>query len=253
MEPTVICQQPDARIAILTLNRPHKRNALTIELMESLESQMRRLESQPECRSVILHGAGPAFCAGLDLVEAADTTVAEHSAQWVAKTFESLSTSPLITIAAVHGGAFAGGVGLMSSCDLVVAADDLKVAFPEVRRGLVPALVTSVLRNRLRDSEMRELFLLAESIDATRALSLGLVQRVVRSDQLRSEALAVAQTVCKGGPEAVRETKQLIRELGSISGRESIKGMLAIHTKARTSDEAQEGLAAFRERREPDW
>lgn len=253
MVATVICQRHDAHTAIVTLNRAEKRNALSIELMESLCIELESLESDPDCRVVILCGAGPVFCAGLDLLEAADRAVAKHSAGWVAKTLSDLSGSPLVTIAAAHGGAFAGGAGLMAACDLVVASDDLKIGFPEVRRGLVPAIVTNVLRHRLRDSELRELFLLAEPIDATRALGMGLVQRVVPADQRLDQALKLAQTICQGGPEAVRQTKRLIRQVCSLSGPESLDTLLELHSQARNSSEADEGLAAFRQRRSPQW
>lgn len=242
-----------AHVAHVTLDRPAKRNALNIEMLESLCGQIRRLETIGGCRVMILSGNGPVFCAGLDLVEAADVDLAKRSARWVAQTFRGFSTSPLVTIAAAHGAAMAGGAGLMSACDLAIAADDLKLGFPEVRRGLVPALVAKVLKPRLRDSEMRELFLLAHTIDAQRAQQIGLVQRVVPPSQLLDAAIEMADEICQGGPAAIRATKRLIRSLHKIDPAEQRGRSLEVHTKARTSDEAQEGLSAFQQRRPPRW
>jgi methylglutaconyl-CoA hydratase len=243
----------DAATAIVTLNRPEKRNALTIELMEALCHEMSMLAQQPDCRVVVFRGAGIAFCTGLDLSQAADAKTAERSAHLVAKLFETVSESPLVTIAAAHGAAYAGGAGLMSSCDFVVASEDLRVCFPEVRRGLVPALVSTVLRHRLRDTELRELLLLAEPIDARRALALGLVHRVVAADRLLDDALRIGALIKKGAPSAIRHTKQLLRDIRDATGTELFERALNFHVQARLGNEAHEGLAAFHERREPVW
>lgn len=243
----------DATTAILTLNRPDRRNALSMELMESLCVAVESLASAPQRRVVILRGSGPVFCAGLDLVEAAELDAFERSADWVARTFQTLASTALLTIAAAHGGAYAGGVGLMACCDFVMAADDLRVGLPEVRRGLVPALVTAVLRGRLRLSDLRQMAILGEPIDAHQALGIGLVDRVVPAHELMTEAQGLAATVLKGAPDAVRQTKRLLCELpwGDLAQR--FARALEYHKQARRSDEAREGLAAFRERREPRW
>ena len=141
-------ERPDEATAVLTLNRPQRRNALTIEMMESLCQALDGFASQRQPRVVILRGAGPAFCSGLDLDEAAQAELAERSALCVARAFQTVADLPLVTIAAVHGAAYAGGAGLMACCDFIVAADDLRVCFPEVRRGLVPALVAAALHSR---------------------------------------------------------------------------------------------------------
>ncbi len=221
-------ERPDEATAILTLNRPQRRNALTIELMESLCRALEALAVEPQRRVVILRGAGPAFCSGLDLDEAAEADLAERSALCVARTFQTVADLPLVTIAAVHGAAYAGGAGLMACCDFIVAADDLRICFPEVRRGLVPALAAAALRWRLRDGDLRELLLLAEPIDAQRALRMGLVDRVVPGDQLMAAARAIAATVLKGGPRAVRQTKRLLRELDAADRATALRPGLGV-------------------------
>lgn len=252
-DPVLIVERPDAATALLTLNRPERRNALTIELMQSLCAALEALASEPERRVVILNGAGPVFCAGLDLQEAADIGLAEHSADWVARTFRTLAHSPLVTIAAAHGAAFAGGAGLLSCCDFAIASEDLRIAFPEVRRGLVPALVAAVLRDRLREGDLHELFFLGEPISAEQARAMGLVQRIIPADRLLEEARALGVTILKGAPNAVRQTKRLLHELRSTERSQLLTQALKFHKRARESDEAREGIAAFLEHREPNW
>lgn len=249
----LLVERPDDATAVLTFNRPERRNAMTIEFMESLCRALETLAGEPQRRIAILRGAGPAFCAGLDLHEAAETELAERSAQWVARTFEDLATSRLVTIAAAHGAAYAGGAGLMACCDLVVAADNLRICFPEVRRGLVPALVVPALRGRLREGDLRQLLLLAEPIDAGQARSMGLVDRVVASSRLGEEVQQCVATVLQGAPDAVRQTKRLLRELRSTDPPQLFSRALEFHKQARLGEEAREGLAAFGERREPKW
>jgi len=246
-------EQPDEATAILTLKRPQRRNALTIEMMESLCQALDRFASQSRQRVVILRGAGPAFCSGLDLDEAAQAELAERSAQYVARTFQTVADLPLVTIAAVHGAAYAGGAGLMACCDFIVAADDLRICFPEVRRGLVPAMAAAVLGSRLRDGALRELLLLAQPIDAQRALGMGLVDRVAPGDGLVAAAWAIATNVLQGGPRAIQQTKRLLGELGPGDRKQIFARALEYHKQARLSEEAREGLAAFRQHREPDW
>lgn len=250
MSSSLLLDSPSASLTILTLNRPNRRNALTVELMEALFRTLAELATDPARRVVILRGAGPAFCAGLDLVEAGDAKLAEQSAEGVAKVLSALLETPLVTIAAAHGAAYAGGAGLIAACDFAIAADDLKVAFPEVRRGLVPALVSVVLQDRLRDAEVRELLLLGDAIDANRAKEIGLVHRVVPADRVFDEARSLAEKILLGAPNAVRLTKRLLRP-GDHAAR--FQAALDVHKLARQSTEAREGVAAFREKREPKW
>lgn len=236
----------------LTLNRPDRRNALSIELMEVLSAEFALLATQSNRRVVILRGAGPAFCAGLDLNEAAQPELAERSAQGVARLFETIATSPLITIAAAQGAAYAGGAGLLACCDFVIASDDLKIAFPEVRRGLVPALVAVLLRDRLSDSHTRELLLIAEPVAVDRARAMGLVQQVVVTTELDTAACALALTVLKGMPQSVRSTKQLLHELRSPDFSQQLAHALEFHKRARSNSEATAGVSAFLNRRGSD-
>ena len=136
--PNVLIEEKNPRVTILTLNRPERRNALTIELLTELTDALDRVAADSQKRVLILRGAGKVFCAGLDLNETTVSERAHRSAEMVAKTLPAISQTRLITIAQVHGAALAGGAGLMSACDFVVAAEDTKIGYPETRRGLEP-------------------------------------------------------------------------------------------------------------------
>ena len=254
MSDAVLQVEPwDDAVALITLNRPQRRNALSIQLMTALCEALDALATDPRRRVAIIRGAGPVFCSGMDLNESADAGVARQSAEWVARTFETVTQSPLVTIAAAHGAALAGGGGLLACCDLAVAAEELHIGFPEVRRGLIPALVASALQGRLRDGELRELLLLGEPVSAQRATQLGLVQRLVPAERLLEEAKTLAASIVAGAPHAVRQTKQLLLELRRTPAALAASLALDAHQHVRGGAEAAEGLAAFLERREAKW
>ena len=237
----------------MTLNRPERRNSLTIELLSELISAIKVASDQADERVLILRGAGAAFCTGLDLKEAADQKKAHATAEMVAKTLVTLAETRLVTIAAVHGAAVAGGAGIMSACDFVVAAEKTKIGYPEVRRGLVAGLVMTFLRRQIGERDMRELVLGGELIDAQRAREIGLVNRVVAPDQLMTEAQKFADSILQGAPNAIAQTKRLVEELWSTSVKEDVDLALKHHLQARESEEAREGIAAFNEKRRPNW
>ena len=251
--PVVLIEKQTPQIRTIVLNRPERRNALTLDLLSELNAAIEVASDQPEERVLILRGAGAAFCTGLDLKEAADQTKAHATAEMVARTLVTLSQTRLITIAAVHGAAVAGGAGIMSACDFVVAAERTKIGYPEVRRGLVAGLVMTFLRRQVGERNMRELLLGSELIDAERAKEIGLVNRVIARDDLVSEAQKFAQSVLQAAPGALAQTKRLIEELWWRSVKDDVDLALKYHLQARDSSEAREGIAAFNEKRPPKW
>jgi methylglutaconyl-CoA hydratase len=251
--PVVLIEKQSPQITVVTLNRPERRNSLTIELLSELISAIKVASDQADERVLILRGAGAAFCTGLDLKEAADQKKAHATAEMVAKTLVTLAETRLVTIAAVHGAAVAGGAGIMSACDFVVAAEKTKIGYPEVRRGLVAGLVMTFLRRQIGERDMRELVLGGELIDAQRAREIGLVNRVVAPDQLMTEAQKFADSILQGAPNAIAQTKRLIEELWSTSVKENVDIALKHHLQARESEEAREGIAAFNEKRRPQF
>src|SRR5438270_5645176 len=251
--PVVLVEKQSPQITVVTLNRPERRNSLTIQLLNELISAIKVASDQPDERVLILRGAGAAFCTGLDLKEAADQTKAHATAEMVAKTLVALAETRLVTIAAVHGAAVAGGAGIMSACDFVVAAKKTKIGYPEVRRGLVAGLVMTFLRRQVRERELREVLLASELFEAERAREIGLVNRVVPSAELESEAQKIAASVLQGAPGAISNSKRLLEELWSTSVRQDIERALRHHLEARESAEAKEGVAAYNEKRPPNW
>ena len=192
--PNVLVEQ-NSRTTIVTLNRPERRNALTIELMTELSHALEAASADPTQRVLILRGAGQAFCAGLDLQETTVIEKAHRSAEMVAKTLLAISQTRLITIAQVHGAAVAGGAGLMSACDFVIAAERTKIGYPEARRGLVAGLVMTFLRRQLRERDIRELLFTGDLISAERACEMGLVNRVVPPNELENETQKIVTAV----------------------------------------------------------
>ena len=250
--PLVIVEKRSPQITVVTLNRPERRNALTIELLTELTGAINVVSEEPHQRILILRGTGAAFCTGMDL-KAATSQNAHAMAELVAKTLVTLNQTRLLTIAAVHGAAVAGGAGIMSACDFVVAAEGTKIGYPEVRRGLVAGLVMTFLRRQIGERNMRELLLGSELIDAERAKEIGLVNRVVARDDLMSEAQKFANSVLQGAPDALAQTKRLIEEFWWRSVKDDVDLALKYHMQARESAEAREGIAAFNEKRSPSW
>lgn len=246
-------ERPQAGVTCVTLNRPEKRNALSIEMMKALCTAIDEVAADPEQRVLVLRGSSPTFCSGLDLEEAADLSCAHPSAEWYAKLLEQLALTPLLTVCAASGVAAAGGAGLLAACDFAIASDDLKIGFPETRVGLVPAMVMTLLYHRIGDRALRELMLLAEFIPASRALEMGLLTRVISSSSLEWELDQVVDSLLGTAPVAASRTKKLIRELRHPDLSSELHQVLTYHLQARTSEEAEEGIRAFRERREPNW
>ncbi len=254
MADQLITREPvSASTLILAMNRPDKRNALSIAMIEGLTAALRDAAADRARRVVILRGEGPVFCAGLDLKEAADPSVAHRSAEALARLYETICTSPLVIIAAAQGSAMGGGAGFISAADFVIASDDLQVGYPEVRRGIVAALVMPLLRRQVPERTTREIILLGQTLDANRCRELGLVNRIATTDGLRDAALALAAEVVTGAPDVIVRTKQLLNEIATRPIREDLQIALAQHVASRTSPEMAEGIAAFREKRPPNW
>ena len=249
----VIIEKQSPHVSVITLNRPERRNALTVELMKELIGAIETIGADAKQRVLVLRGAGKCFCAGLDLQETALIQDAHEGAEVVAKTMITLSQTRLITIAAVHGAAVAGGAGIMSACDFVIAAAHTKFGYPEAKRGLVAGLVLTFLRRQLHERHIRELLLTSELIGSQRALEIGLINRIVPPNELDKEVLKITDEILQNAPGALSNTKRLIEELWSSSVKHDVERALTHHMQARESAEAKEGIAAFLEKRSPNW
>jgi len=240
-------------ITLLTLNRAEKRNALSVELVLELLAALTAAEKDATHRVLLLTGTGPVFCAGLDLVEAADPARAHQSAELIGQVLRRLSESRLVTIAVVRGAAIAGGAGLMSACDFAFAEESAQIGYPETRRGLVAALVMTFLRRQLRERDARRILLTGELFSGRHAEVIGLVNEALKADELMPAALHIAAEVLQGGPEAVARTKQLLARLWPSPLAADLEQAMGTHLETRQSAEIQEGIAAFREKRPPKW
>lgn len=255
MEPLVLVESLARGIVGITLNRPERRNALNIAMMQQLVAAVASVAEEPKNRVAIIRGAGPVFCAGLDLAEAQDAKLVKQSAGLVSQVLRAVKFEPIVTIAAVHGGAYAGGAGIVAACDMAIGTDDCKLGFPEARRGLLPALICDVLKGKVREGDLAELFLVGEPITSVRAQQVGILQRVVPASDLLTTALQMAENIVAGGPNTIIETKHLLHQAygHSFSGEAQANSSIEEHLKARFSEEATEGLRAFTEKRPPSW
>ena len=254
MSSSFILNECAGAVTTVTLNRPEKRNALNTGLLEQLCAALAAAEADATQRIFVLRGAGKVFCSGLDLEEASQPGRASASADLVAQALRAIATTRLVTIAVVQGAAVAGGAGLMSACDFAVTTRDAKFGYPEVRRGLVPALIMTFLRRQLRERDARELLLLGKLFDGAHAHAIGLVNRVVTDEAaLATEVQSLISSLLQGAPEAIAETKKLLAELWPVPVTTDLDHAHAYHLTARNSAEAKEGVAAFLAKRPPNW
>lgn len=252
---TPLLTEVDARgVATLTLNRPEKHNALSGALIEALTDAAHSLGDDPAVRVVVLKGAGPTFCAGGDLAWMKDQTTASPDARkTAAKTLAgmlgALNTMPKPLIGQVHGGAFGGGVGLCSICDIVFAHPDTKFGLTETKLGLIPATIGPYVAAKMGDGQARQVFMSSRRFDAVRAQALGIVS--VITDDLRAEVDAEIQAYLLCAPGAVAAAKTAL--LRSAPDQAAIEASIDA-LEARWSDpETAAGLAAFFERKPPPW
>jgi methylglutaconyl-CoA hydratase len=249
----IIVDQSHPHCTILTLDRPAKRNALNVELIDQVCAAIKQVESTTGQRAIIFKGAGNVFCAGLDLEEAQDPTLEERSAQSIAKLLTTIYDCPLVTIAAVHGVALAGGAGMMSACDLAIAETGTLLGLPETRRGLVAAQILPFVMPLLPRRLLHELILTGEPIEAHRAYDIGWINKVAKTYSALPDALKMAEIIFRGAPKATQHSKKLMQKLASLDVAEGLKIGLELHQAVRKGDEAQEGLKAFQEKRTPHW
>ncbi len=246
--------------ATVVLNRPEKRNALSRALLADLSQALDDLHLERRVRAVVLTGAGPAFCAGMDLGEMRDTAKLERPHErWQedAVIYQELLTQmlhfPKPLIAAVNGPAVAGGAGLVLGCDIVLAAEEAQFGLPEPRRGIVAGLVTPILVFRIGAGQAARLLLTGTPIDAAEARRIGLFHEVVQADHLWPRAHEVAAECARCAPEAIQLTKRMLNETVGEHLSTLLSAGAAVSATARTTEAAQEGLNAFLEKREPKW
>ena len=255
----VLLRERRGAVEILTLNRPEKRNALNRELLDAMAAAFAELETDDDVRVIVITGAGDrAFSAGMDLAEFASgegggQTVAEGSADDTVDVTRHQIISweyPKPMIAALNGATVAGGFEVMMCCDLVVAADHVVFGLAEAKRGLIPGGGGTLLATRIPLAMALEITLTGDTIDAARALELGLINRVVPKGREVDEAVVLAQKIAENGPLAVELIKRLVRK-GATEGGGAAWPPPRELSAVFASDDAREGALAFVEKRPP--
>lgn len=245
-------------VATVSINRPERHNALNPQVVGKLTDIFRELSGDSGVRVIILTGKGRSFCAGADIsymVERAGASYEESLAdgQAIFDLMTAVAECPRPVVGRINGAAFGGGLGLVSCCDIAIAANRAKFGFSEVRLGLVPAVISPFVLARIGSSAARELFLTGERFDAQRARDIGLVQQVVSEDQLDGAVDDRVQALLGAAPGALAAAKALI---GKVSGQDkaSLRTYTTdIYARRRSSEEGREGLTAFLEKRDPWW
>ena len=240
----------------IRLNRPEVRNALDDALIAELTAAFAGI---PETdRAVVLAGEGRAFCAGADAewMKRSRTYSREENrrdAAAVSALLQAVDECPVPVVARVHGAALGGGSGLAAACDIAVAEEGTQFGFTEVRLGLIPAVISTYVLPRIGAGAARRYFLTGERFGAAEALRMGLVHEVAPAGGVDARIGAITSEILKGGPQAVREAKRLIRDVGRMPRDQAIDETVRRIADLRVGPEAQEGLTAFLEKRKPQW
>ena len=237
-------------VARITLNRPEKRNALNSELIEGLKDALRRAAETGEVRAIVLSGAGSDFCSGADLSalqKIATASVAENleDARSLMELFTLIRSISVPVVAAVRGRALAGGCGLATACDIVLAARSSRFGYPEVKIGFVPAMVMAILRRNVSEKRAFEMVTLGAEISADDALSFGLVNRVMDDEGFDDEVDAFVQRFVTTSRSAVALTKQLLYRTDAMSFEDALQFGVDENVIARMSEDCKKGIARF--------
>lgn len=240
-------------IGRITLNRPEKRNALNAELIVALKEALRRADHDEHVRAVVLTGAGPDFCAGADLEALRKVTASSvdenlADARLLMELFMLIRQIRVPVVAAVQGRALAGGCGLATACDLVLAARSARFGYPEVKIGFVPAMVMAILRRNLSEKKAFELITLGSEISAEEAGRLGLVNRVFNDENFAAEVQAFARQFEKVGRSAVSLAKQLLYQIDGMDFANALQCGVDVNVIARMTEECRQGVERFLKR-----
>ena len=252
---------PDGVVARVTLDRPDVHNAFNATVIAELRAAFAGFarEGPTDLRAVILAGAGASFCAGADVawMRAAmqlDVEGNEQDAMAMADMFDAIDTCPVPVVARVQGAALGGGMGLCAVADHVIAESGTRFGFTETRLGILPAVISPFVIAKIGESHARALFPGGRRFDAIRAQRIGLVHEVVEGEGALDAAVeAAVADVLAAGPTAGRAAKAIVREVRGLGHGSSKWHTARVIARQRTSAEAQEGFAAFTEKRSPDW
>lgn len=248
-QPTVLYEVANG-IARITLNRPEKRNALNGELVAALREALASSARHSQCRVVVISGAGTDFCSGADLTNLEKTAQADvvdnmSDARNMAEVFLMMRNHPRPVLAAVHGRALAGGCGIATACDIILASESAQFGYPEVNIGFVPAMVMAILRRSISEKAALELVVTGEIISAPRAHELGLVHRVFPDSQFPAEVAAYATRLSTKSASAVMLSKRLLYNMDSMSFEAALAAGVDTNVIARMTEDCRRGVEKF--------
>ncbi len=254
---TTLTLDYDGPLALVTLNRPDKRNAISYELIDELLRVLQEAEKST-AQVIILTGAGKAFCSGMDLdnLRAITGRTPEENrsdSATMARLFRTLYEFPKVTIAAVNGPAIAGGCGLATLCDFTVASTEARFGYTEVRIGFVPAIVSTFLLRQVGEKQARDLLLTGRILAPDEALRLGLVNEIVAPEKLRERTRELAASLLQNSPASMLATKRLLQRYSSAELDEQIAAAVVENARIRTTEDFREGVNSFLEKRNPHW
>ncbi|MEL7499121.1 MAG: enoyl-CoA hydratase-related protein [Planctomycetota bacterium] len=259
MESFVKCSI-EGGVGVVTLARPEKRNALKRSFIEQLSAAIDELTSDATLRVLLLSAEGNVFCAGMDLGEMQERAQSENgSAEWqedsrvYAELLKKLFQLDVPTVVALQGPVLAGGVGMVLACDFIVASDTSFLMLPEPMRGITAAMVTPLLVFRCGAGVATQLLLSGEKFGAARCVELGLAYRAAPADQLNQTVESLIASILTGAKNALAITKQHVRQCGGSHIESQLTDSISVSARARETNDAREGLAAFLEKRKPAW
>jgi methylglutaconyl-CoA hydratase len=246
-------------IALIWLNRPDVRNAMNDQMIADLHDAFDAAIDDPQVKAIVLAGRGKAFCAGGDLswmksAKQMTTEQAKADSMRLALLLRKIHDCPKPTVARVQGPAYAGGMGLIAACDVSICSTDTKFSLSEVKLGLIPATISPYVVKAMGANQARRYFITGEVLDAAQAYRIGFIHDQVQPEELDSAVNAILGHLVQGAPIAIGETKQLLRDVTHHPIDDALSEDTAARiARIRASDEAQEGIKAFFEKRKPSW
>ncbi len=256
---TTLTISREGKTATVTLNRPEVRNAFNETTIAEITQAFRELGDDAELRAIVLAANGSAFCAGADLnwmKKMAGYTHAENHADalQLAEMLRTIYLCPKPVVAKVQGDCYAGGMGLVAACDIIVAADEVNFCLSEVKLGLIPATISPYVIKAMGENASRRYFLTAERFGAREAVRIGFAHDVVAADALDFKVGEIVKALVNNSPNAVREAKVLVREVAGQTVNDALLADTAERiAQIRASEQGREGVASFLEKRKPSW
>ena len=258
MSYTTLIYEKNGQVANITFNRPEIHNAFNSTVIREMAAVLTEIDKDTELRVVVLTGKGKSFCAGADMnwmkdvvLQPYEKNVAESNE--LSDLFDQIYSFRLPVIGRINGAAIGGGTGFVAVCDIAIAVRSAMFSFSEVKIGLVPACIGPYVIKKMGEGKARELFITGERMPAERAYEVGLINKVVDDDQLDNAVDELVESLLSSGPNAVSNAKKLISALPLMSKEEYKPYTARLIADLRKSDEGQEGMNAFLEKRKPKW